>query len=1807
MSSSEGILWAELLFESIPFTLCEDTQLKSLWEVIEEISRENDQKKHIKQIVEIYKTSLEQKNEKVEAKNLLLHFFSRFNSKKVLKKYLQDVIGKSDLSCSIIKSTTEDILGNEKCNISQCADLFNFVYVMQNYANFTYEGTIEYLFPLYYKLFEGFAYHSKFNFEKVSSVLEELFTLMNVVLKQILTVFVKNIPFSDTVSQTYSLKLVILAHSVVLHEKIGFDLKTKAGLILTHSLNIIPECFQTNFKTKDCPQLEFLKDFNEETHIILNNYTLSVFENSDNKVIVYASILSVIPQQKLFQVTIKGKILVCLLYEGLMECAKRETSIPHIIVEISRTLATLGKQLSSVPLDLIKPLFLEGISYILSHVGHFVDSVRNYTRMFFIDLVIVAAHHMNNGFKELADVLFENIKQLNSTQTIRFLAIENVAVHMGCTYLLESFKDLPDDLLNVISEPTVSDQVCKTYITIMEKHFQECEAEAWINIWVSPVTGVLKNCAHCTPLCQRIITYAFQLHPSVLRTVFPNNYIGNTQESGVLLKCLQYARLNGMELTVEKKEDTTLYWRGLIDKDKLQKFMTHQDDGIRVSVLAVIVESQKTTEIFLDWELDYLMSYISYNITSQVPHIRKQILAFYKKALVRYNAGFHVIVRNISFLNRRLEIVEEAQEALNILTVYQELHHSYKCFLTKITKLLISYLTFDSNYPRRATSLELLILIQSFLPSDEWLRCWSEDDVKNCHSILFDGYENNKKMAVILLRNLPARSIGFTSVEFTFKYMQRCLNIALAIKPNKTLSAAYLLEVCAYSPYFYDIVQYGNSETDTRQLHNPILEMLVVLTGKLIAQTNVAVDVCNPKVANYGILLSIRHLLQRRDMSKNNEAYSGLFEDLTTICLNLKEHIMPIVCNPSPEGYLPETGELVCESEESSKSQMVLLCSWRTMKEMTLLLAEIIRQTVKLESSLEMLADGLIIKMGHFFLDVFIESKHRGVFEQAYVGFSVICESFWMSSNSKLNCLPNKWLQDALRLCTGEKQSDKLCATRRSAGLPFLILSIIGSEPTFDKSRFHQAITTLLEACKNSDPSNNEYRMHCMNVLRAMFRHSRLGEMVSAYIAQGVIVAITGFNSDTWSVRNTATLLYAALMTRMFGVQRTQDSEDLCLKNRLTVRVFFMRFPELFHFLLSTLAQESKNSDSLLLHPVLMILARLYPSHLEEYNTQMDQYLPHSTVCLSNPYYRTRDLAARASVPLIRTDRISEHLDSIFDKLKQHRVRDNECHGILLQVSHILKSNNLTEIPLTKYLQNSVHLLECVGKKFSNMTVSLYMEVVMLFLMKYRTYDDLEMLKTIVKILSRQIASNQVPITSMSKFPQRRMLLLLYIVVNKFEESDLTYPTVTNQLICQLYGQDPEVKRFCLNLLIYLNQVQNEFTHSLYQTEELQIPQEITSLVNSFDKSAVTKILTHIHQYLKCFLTEELKYQHYIKEEDQVLLYLLVNYYPCVIKYLNLSKQETLNSLINVCCCDNEELISAVVSCISTFLLQLDYSVLRYDRLIQVLVESASPAASDYRRLAVCDFLSKNYILYCNEDPILVGDELQMVFNIVMVLLEDDELLVRNSMSEFASTLKIKIILNNSSKQTISGQRWPIMPEKAREDLLTLASIILQKDRAICFLFSWACRHFPDSSNDASEVFERGELNLYAENVPFMEFCGNILHKLLWSLEDGLSYEDKSIFIEEHTLIVTTVLLDSLLKNPSPMMLYKTKVSVICALKSTVKFLERFQINTNFVNEFRIYLNDTILGYLMKHVEHSDLFSVKWIIKNIYGPVLNYK
>lgn len=114
--------------------------------------------------MEIYQSSSEQKT-KYETTSVVLELFTRFTGKRILKKYLQTVVGKLQLTTPFIITTTEELLHIIKkeqiCYVKQSIHLMNFVTIMQNSGLFDYEKTIEYLCPLYLIIFEGFVYNLK--------------------------------------------------------------------------------------------------------------------------------------------------------------------------------------------------------------------------------------------------------------------------------------------------------------------------------------------------------------------------------------------------------------------------------------------------------------------------------------------------------------------------------------------------------------------------------------------------------------------------------------------------------------------------------------------------------------------------------------------------------------------------------------------------------------------------------------------------------------------------------------------------------------------------------------------------------------------------------------------------------------------------------------------------------------------------------------------------------------------------------------------------------------------------------------------------------------------------------------------------------------------------------------------------------------------------------------------------------------------------------------------------------------------------------------------------------------------------------------------------------------------------------------------------------------------------------------------------------------------------------------------------------------------------------------------------------------
>ncbi|NXA35436.1 THADA protein, partial [Eudromia elegans] len=379
-------------------------------------------------------------------------------------------------------------------------------------------------------------------------------------------------------------------------------------------------------------------------------------------------------------------------------------------------------------------------------------------------------------------------------------------------------------------------------------------------------------------------------------------------------------------------------------------------------------------------------------------------------------------------------------------------------------------------------------------------------------------------------------------------------------------------------------------------------------------------------------------------------------------------------------------------------AQMVLVCCWRSMKEVSLLLGTLCKLLPSQAASEA--SDGLITveqvkNIGDYFKHHLLQSRHRGAFELAYTGFVQLTETLSRCNNESLCKMPEQWLCHVLEEIRSCDPSSKLCATRRSAGIPFYIQALLASEPKKGKADLlKMAMKELISlAAPRKESASVIPQIHALNILRALFRDTRLGENIMPYVADGMQAAILGFVSPVWAVRNSSTLLFSALITRIFGVKRGKDENSK--KNRMTGREFFSRFPTLYTFLLKQLEVVANTLDSetdeLKLHPnlflLLLILGKLYPSPMDgTYSAlSMAPFVPFIIRCGHSPVYRSRVMSGRALVPFIMVNEIPQTVMSLLKGLPDYTspcIRQNAVHGTLLQVFHLLQS----------YLESKQHI-----------------------------------------------------------------------------------------------------------------------------------------------------------------------------------------------------------------------------------------------------------------------------------------------------------------------------------------------------------------------------------------------------------------------------------------------------------------------------------------------------------------------------------
>uniref|UniRef100_H0UUU8 tRNA (32-2'-O)-methyltransferase regulator THADA n=1 Tax=Cavia porcellus TaxID=10141 RepID=H0UUU8_CAVPO len=1428
------------------------------------------------------------------------------------------------------------------------------------------------------------------------------------------------------------------------------------------------------------------------------------------------------------------------------------------------------------------------LEYIYTHWEHPLDALRHQTKIIFRNLLQMHLLTMEGVdlvtdpfFLELTKVLLRLEWHIKGKYTCLGCLVECI----GIERILAIDNTIPSQILEVMGDqslvPYASD-LLETMFKNHKNHLKSQTAEStwidqWHETWVSPLLYIL--CEGNLDQKSYVIDYylpkllnyspeSLTYMVKILQTSIDakTGSCSSRGALGALMACLRAARAHG------HLQSATDAWENLVSSARIKQGLIHQHCQVRIDTLGLLCESSRSTEIVSAEEMQWIQFFITYNLNSQSPGVRQQICSLLKKLFCRIQESSQVLYK--------LEQGKSKHEPENGLTKEQPSVslQQYKSFMSSICNSLFEALFPGSSYSTRFSALTILGSIAEVFPSLEGgiqvvYQLSHDIDAVRFQTLIecfTSTFEEVKTLAFDLLMKLSVTAIQFQDAEKLRGLFQAALELSTSTKPYDCVTASYMLNFLVWQdavPSSLSTVlnpgccpqrwgqacccggkEHTNGRLQLVSEWTPVVEKLLLLSYRISAVVAPVIQSSSPEglipmdtdSESASRLQVILNEIQPRDTNDYfnqakilKECDSFDLEDLNTSVSNINTFT-------DIKGKEGKTCDVT--------AQMVLVCCWRSMKEVALLLGtlcQLLPMRPVPESSDGLVTVEQVKEIGDYFKQHLLQSRHRGAFELAYTGFVKLTEILNRCPNVNLQKLPEEWLWNVLEEIKCSDPSSKLCATRRSAGIPFYIQALLASEPKRSKMNLLKiTMKELLFLAGSTDSSQSTVpQVHALNILRALFRDTRLGENVIPFVADGAKAAILGFTSPVWAVRNSSTLLFSSLITRIFGVKRGKDEHSKT--NRMTGREFFSRFPELYPFLLKQLEAVADTVDSDTGEPdrhpsmflLLLVLERLYPSPMDGASSalSMAPFVPFIMRCGRSPIYRSREMAARALVPLVMVDQVPNTVRSLLATLPSctdQCFRQNHIHGTLLQVFHLLQAYSDSKHRMDPdFQQELTDITVCTKAKLwlakrqnpCLVTRAVYIDI--LFLLTFcldkptkgnqPVLERLGFWEEVRAIVSGSELITGIPCTfKVPGLPQYLQSLTKLAIAADWaalasaREQTRDVPITFSQLLGSSF---PEVRLLTLEAL--LERFAAGGSGSLCSMGE--------DFLLLATKESHPECLCKILRILHCMDPSE--------------------WLPLTERCIHLTSKEFLTWMMDIASNDRSEIQGVALRLTSKL---IAYSIKTHEedreslapqlkRWVQLVILSCGDRLPTESRLAAAEVLTSTAPLFLtNPCPVLELQDTLALWRCVLILLQSEEQAVRDAATETVTTVL-------SQENTCQSTEFAFCQVDASIALaLTLAVLcdLLQQwdqlDTGLPILLEWllgegddlvGCAESADQGED-DYLFEKAEVNFWAETLTFAKHLyQQLLHLLCRSgwrppSSERLSHLQRTVSQQQHLL-----------------------------------------------------------------------------------------
>ncbi|KAJ4369525.1 hypothetical protein N0V86_009360 [Didymella sp. IMI 355093] len=884
-------------------------------------------------------------------------------------------------------------------------------------------------------------------------------------------------------------------------------------------------------------------------------------------------------------------------------------------------------------------------------------------------------------------------------------------------------------------------------------------------LWIEPVVEMLHDWpdrlrefkANVFPHCflpnideyLRLLSYLrFGIHvrsrgelPQVLQTYEAHrNGLKRAEEFRVLLAALE----TGKELTIVRDIDYRVCDRIEIQGNYLHlpddifgTWMSHSEPEVRLAGMFLSVHSTAITKPMTGGVFKSLRRNLIHLHTDTDAYFRREIHGYTQKLFDRLRASTATLSKSLvkgrSPEEGRLPFPKEAFQQSNAQAGATEdpLTESL-AFIVWYTRFLEWELRSTGTYQRRITALRSLIIalksgVDAGIPRAQLSKS-AQGELNWAHTLhisnpgltrllldlVLDPFDDIREAAISVLQlclaalpDAERASVLSTLPLFISRAEAMMLRTGRADQADGVARAYSLLFAVAST----DAATSSESSPSRSEVFNGLRQQLAETLE--IARTNLSEAVNGRPV--HGIYAALTYIVDQdgfypkiaNEPAETYQDWVDAHHELITSFESLWSIVYNVLCADAPEGNVPD------EVDEAANldTREVLSYSWRGLKEASVLIRTIITKASIGNDDKAIIPPAVFERLGRLCFTQLLDLRHRGAHSTVAQTFAAFCRRCATSKIPELQSLPETWYQETFR-----SMQDKAGAiTRRSAGIPTLMASIIAAEPEASSKLLARAMNDLVnEASIEAQHTNIEEsrlpQVHALNCIKEIFTTSKLSVASEAYIAQGLELAAKTLNSNIWPIRNCSLMLFKALIERLLGSSEAQDWKEQ--DRAKTSRFSYDNYPSLLGILADLLDPSgplkeaiengSEGSNPFDLHgaegvfPALQILRQARPptSELGPIRASVEKLL-------ASPHWHMRDMAARTVVSLLPAHEI---YNAAFKMLSEDHSSMNTRQGVLLAVKYMMRK--LVSDQLSPAAQGIeallLELLNCVNRWFTH-------------------------------------------------------------------------------------------------------------------------------------------------------------------------------------------------------------------------------------------------------------------------------------------------------------------------------------------------------------------------------------------------------------------------------------------------------------------------------------------------------------------------